>query len=93
MSEEPHVHVERNPVLGSVPVHFRDLPSSKIFPVKLSETEARVLSAWDVCQVGIGFGFSVASKRSGVEEHRIRRAVRALARKGCLDAWRWICPD
>lgn len=53
--------------------------------MKLSATEAKVLVAWRDCAVGYGFPFKVAAKRSGVDEHKIRRAVRALARKGAVE--------
>lgn len=53
--------------------------------MKLSLMEAKALSAWDQCEVGFGFGFKVAANLSGVEEHRIRRAVRSLARKGAVE--------
>lgn len=53
--------------------------------VKPSKTEEMVLIAWDNCDPDYGyFSFSLIATKSGVEKHRIRRAVRALSRKGFL---------
>ena len=90
MSEVQNVHFERDTVLGGCAVHVRDLPTNAIVPLKLSKIEAEIFSAWEDVEVGFGFGFSEAAKRSGVEEHRIRRAVRALARKGALEFCRTL---
>lgn len=58
--------------------------------MRLSETEGKALRAWANCEVGFGFGFKVAAERSGVPSHQIRRAVRALARKGALEFQRTL---
>lgn len=84
MSETGDVHIQRDHDFGADPVCVRNLSPARIPSLKLSETEAKVLTAWNDCQIGFGFGFSHAAKMSGVEPHKIRRAVRALARKGAL---------
>lgn len=52
--------------------------------VKLSPTEALVFTAWVDVEQETGFSFKEAAARSGVPHGSIRRAVRALARKGLL---------
>lgn len=52
---------------------------------RLSKMEAQTLIAWRDCDVGYGFGFKVAAKRCPTPPQSIRRAVRALARKGALE--------
>lgn len=52
--------------------------------IKLSSIEADVMTAWDGLPVDCGFGFKAAAKRCSTPQHQIRRAVRALARKGLL---------
>jgi hypothetical protein len=60
---------------------------------RLSEIETDVLSAWESVYVGFGFGFAVAAERCATPRHQIRRAVRALARKGALEYCRCLWDD
>ena len=58
--------------------------------IKLSAIETDVLTAWDDVSVGYGFGFKAAADRCNTPLHQIRRAVRALARKGMLEHCRCL---
>ncbi|QPQ55564.1 hypothetical protein IC614_02885 [Allosphingosinicella flava] len=57
---------------------------------KLSSTEAQTLLAWHGCSAGYGFGFEMAAGNCSTPRHGIRRAVRALARKGMLQYERML---
>lgn len=52
----------------------------------LSKTELSVFRAWEGTDADYGYlSFKGTAKRSGVELHKIRRTVRAIARKGLLE--------
>lgn len=51
----------------------------------LSKAETEVFKAWDGVPHDFGYlSFRSAAERSGVEHCKIRRAVRAISRKGLL---------
>jgi hypothetical protein len=60
---------------------------------KLTAIEAETLSAWSEMEVGYGFGFRAAAKYCKTPASGIRRAVRALARKGMLEYQRSLYND
>jgi len=52
--------------------------------VKLSKIERGALEAWREIDVGDGIGFRAVALRSSTQPDHVRRAVRSLARKGCV---------
>lgn len=60
----------------------------------LSKTEAAVFRAWEGCSEDYGYlSFASVSRRSSVEPYKIRRAVRAIARKGLLQFGKGLWDD
>lgn len=59
---------------------------------ELSKNEAAALTAWrDTCEEDNVLSFAVVAQRSALAERKVRRFVRALARKGfvkfCRMSW------
>lgn len=62
--------------------------------LRLSKTESAVFAAWNECDEDFGYlSFGAVAEKSGVEHHKIRRAVRAIARKGLLQFARGLTND
>jgi hypothetical protein len=62
--------------------------------VALSKTETAVFRAWEGVDADFGYlSFKAVSEDSGVEIHRIRRAVRSIARKGLLQFSKGLWTD
>ena len=54
-------------------------------PNALTAFEMTALSAWLDVETGYGFGFNTVAERSGIDRSKVRRVVRALARKGAVE--------
>lgn len=62
--------------------------------ITLSKLEASVFRAWEGVDADFGYlSFKAVSEDSGVELHRIRRAVRSIARKGLLQFSKGLWTD
>jgi Mn-dependent DtxR family transcriptional regulator len=60
----------------------------------LTELEAKTLTAWKGSDPDYGYlSFDQIAHRSGVERYRVRRFVRALARKGLVQYGRGLWSD
>lgn len=51
---------------------------------KLPLVEQKALGAWSGYEVGWGLPFDTVASHAGIDRKKVRRAVRALARKGLL---------
>jgi hypothetical protein len=62
--------------------------------IRLSTTETKVFKAWSETDRDFGYlTFEATAQYSGIAKHRIRRAVRAIARKGLLQFGKGLWTD